>query len=146
MQEDNTIFMNYMDQILDRYGSEGDKVFYELYLQNNLSKFSTITVEEFEDIYYALFDDELSKFTKVKEELSDEFDIEQFDEYVDILLTEIAKSAAETYSYVRFLAEIPKEQWNDIINENINGYQKKSKVQRIYDFYIEKVKEECKNF
>ena len=27
MQEDNTIFMNYMDQILDRYGSEGDKVF-----------------------------------------------------------------------------------------------------------------------
>ena len=44
------------------------------------------------------------------------------------------------------MAEIQKEQWNDIIKENKNGYQKKSKVQRIYDLYIDKVKEECKNF
>lgn len=140
MQELNLVYMNYMDQILDRYGSEGDTIFYELYLQNNLAKYSTIGVEEFEDIYYALFDDELTKFLKVKEELSDEFDIQQFDEYVDILLSEIVKSASEGYSYIKFLAEVPKEKWNEIINENLNKYQKKSKVERIFDFYSDKLK------
>jgi len=135
--------MNYIDDILDRYGDEGDKIFHELYCQNNLNKLSNLTVEDFEDIYYSLFDDEINKFLKVEEELED-FDIEEYEEYVNIILTEIVGSAMEEYSYVRFLAEIPKEQWNDIITENINGYQKKTKSQRIYDFYREKVTQECK--
>jgi hypothetical protein len=135
--------MSYIDEILDRYGEEGDKVFYELYCQNNLIKFSKITVEEFEDIYYALFDDEINKFLKVEEELNN-FDIEEYEEYVDIILTEVVGSAMEEYSYVRFLAEIPKSQWNDIVTENINNYQKKTKPQRIFDFYKDKVKLECK--
>lgn len=142
-KQDNTLFMSYMDQILDRYGSEGDKVFYELYLQNNLVEFSPISADEFEDIYYALFDDDFTKFSNIKENLTNTFDIEQFDEYVDILLSEIVKSAGENFSYVKFLAEIPKDRWNDIINENLNNYQKKSKVQRICDFYTSKVKQEC---
>ena len=117
--------MSYIDQILDRYGDEGDKVFYELYCQNNLNKLSNLSVETFEDIYYA-------------------FDIEEYEEYIDILLSEIVASAMEEYSYVKFLAEIPKSQWNDIITENLNNYQKKTKSKRIYDFYLDKVKLECK--
>jgi len=133
-----------MDEILDRFGHEGDKVFYELYCQNNLVKFSKISVDEFEDIYYALFDDEITKFLSIKEEITDEFDIEEYEEYIDILLTELVGSAMEEYSYVRFLAEIPKSQWPDIIKENLECYQKKTKSQRIFDFYRDKVKLECK--
>jgi hypothetical protein len=136
--------MSHMDEILDRFGHEGDKVFYELYCQNNLVKFSKISVDEFEDIYYALFDDEITKFLSIKEEITDEFDIEEYEEYIDILLTELVGSAMEEYSYVRFLAEIPKSQWPDIIKENLECYQKKTKSQRIFDFYRDKVKLECK--
>jgi len=131
--------MEYMDQILDRFGHEGDKVFYELYCQNNMSKFSMMTTEDFEEIYYALFDDEITKFLKIEENLED-FKIDDYEEYVNIILTELIASAMDEYSYVRFLAEVPKEMWNDIIKENVEGYQRKTKSQRIFDFYRDKVK------
>lgn len=135
--------MNYIDEILERYNDEGDKIVHELYCQNNINTLSNLTVDDFEDIYYALFDDEIDKLLKAEGELNN-FNIEEYEEYIDILLTELVGSAMEEYSYVKFLAEIPKTQWNDIITENINGYQKKSKSQRIYDFYQHKVRLECK--
>lgn len=134
--------MSYIDQILDRYNNKSDEILYELYCQNNLTNFSKLTSEEFEDIYYALFDDDINKFLNIEDNI-EEFDIEEYEEYINIILDEIVASAMEEYSYVKFLAEIPKSQWNDIITENINNYQKKSKPQRIYDFYQYKIKLEC---
>ena len=126
--------MSYLDQILDQLGEDADKCIYELYLQNHLEELCDITVDDFEDVYFALFDDNVSD---LEEENGMLFDIELYDDYkerMDILYKELLYEAGETYSYVRFLCEIDKKQWADIIERNME-VQKTKKDVRIFEYY-----------
>jgi len=121
--------MSYLDQILDQFGEEGDKVIYGLHLQNNLEEFCGISLDEYEEIYFSLFDDDV-------QELSD-YNVEDIDDYHDrmeIFYTELIIECRERYSYVRFLAEISRKQWADIIEKNMEVQKIKVDV-RIFNYY-----------
>jgi hypothetical protein len=121
--------MSYLDQILDRFGHDGDKVIYELYLQNNIMELCSFNIDDFEEIYYSIFDDEVEEL----EEYVDIFD-EDFNDRISLFYSEILHDCKEQYSYVRFLCEIHKTQWPVIIEKN-QEIQNIRKEVRIFDYY-----------
>ena len=126
--------MSYLDQILDRFKDNADEVVYELFIQNNILEFTTLDVETFEDIYFALFDDEVKDLIEFEKDIRVSEDSEDFIERINILFAEVMESGKEGYSYVKFLAEIPKSQWSDIITQNVEE-AKKGKMHRVFEFY-----------
>lgn len=126
--------MSYLNQILDRLGEDSDVCIYELYLQNNLNRFCNIKIEDFEDIYFALFDDSVDDLENATEIIFNSELYEDYNERIKILYNELLYDCNEYYSYVRFLAEIDKKQWPDIIEKNVE-LQKIKIESRVFDFY-----------
>lgn len=126
--------MSYLNQILDKLKDNADLCVYELYIQNNLERFCTISSEDFEDVYYALFDDNISDLELAENIILDIELFDDFNERIDILYKELIYECTKTYSYVRFLAEVDKSKWDDIINKNI-ALQDIKKETRIFNFY-----------
>lgn len=125
--------MSYLDQILDQLNEDADLCVYELYLQNNISTLCNMSLDYFEDVYYALFDDELDELEENKNSISlNSYD--EFHECIDILYSQMIYECSENYSYVRFLAEIDKKEWDNIIHENLN-IQNISKDDKVFEFY-----------
>lgn len=130
--------MNYVDQFLDQLGDVTDQAIHELYCENHLFKWCHISVDEFEDIYYSLFDDNLSDLEKGAESIL--YDAELYDDYeerINLLYKELLGKSMETYSYIRFLCEIPKEDWNNIIYWNIELKKTLKKDEVVFNFYKE---------
>lgn len=112
--------MEYMDEILDRINSEGiENVFYEMFCENNMLRLSGFNIDDFEEIYYALFDDDISDLKKASNfvMMANNGD---FNERMDIIYYEILDTAYDNYSIARFLTENDRSTWNSIINEYIS--------------------------
>jgi hypothetical protein len=112
--------MEYMDEILDRINSEGiENVFYEMFCENNMLRLSGFNIDDFEEIYYALFDDDISDLKKASNFVMMANDGD-FNERMDIIYYEILDTAYDNYSIARFLTENDRSTWNSIINEYIS--------------------------
>jgi hypothetical protein len=108
--------MDSMDEILDRINEDGiENVFYEMFCENNMLKLSGFNLDDFEEIYYALLDDDVSDLKKASTfiELSNDG---EFNERIDIIYFEILDTAYEKYSIARFLEENERSSWNNIID------------------------------
>jgi len=125
--------MSYLDQILDKLGENADECLYELYLQNHLEELCEISIEDFEEVYFALFDDDINDLEN--NGMSEDLELyDDYDERMNILYTELLQECTEKYSYVRFLCEIDKKKWADIIERNLEVTKTKKDV-RIFEFY-----------
>ena len=112
--------MEYMDEILDRINSEGiENVFYEMFCENNMLRLSGFNIDDFEEIYYALFDDDISDL-KMASNFVMMANNGDFNERMDIIYYEILDTAYDNYSIARFLTENDRSTWNSIINEYIS--------------------------
>ena len=123
-----------MDEILDRINEDGmEMVFYEMFCENNMLKLSGFSIDDFEEIYYALFDDDLSDLSKASVfiESANQGD---FDERIDIIYFEILDTVFEKYSIARFLEENDRSKWNEIVDTylSLRGINK-DKI--IFNFY-----------
>lgn len=112
--------MDSIDEILDRINEDGiENVFYEMFCENNMLKLSGFNIDDFEEIYYALFDDDVSDLKKASAfiELSNNG---EFNERIDIIYFEILDTAFEKYSIARFLVENERSSWNNIIDNYLS--------------------------
>ena len=126
--------MEYIDEILDRINSEGiESVFYDLYCENNMLKLSNFNLDDFEEIYFALFDEDVSSLEKASRflELANNG---EFEERIDIIYYEILDTAFEKYSFKDFIANNPRETWNKIMDEHIK-MKAFNKQELVFHFY-----------
>jgi len=111
--------MEQIDEILDRINEDGvENVFYEMYCENNMLKLSSFNLDDFEEIYFALFDDNISSLEKANSFINCANNNE-FNERIDIIYYEILDTAFEKYSKDDFLKENKRETWNVIMDSYI---------------------------
>lgn len=117
--------MESINLILDRINSIGfDKTVYEIYCEHNAFKLSKITVDEFEDIFFSLFDDDIEDLILNKESLN-LLKIEESEDYqerIGIIYDEIIESALSNYTFEQFINEIPEDEWSNIISNCSSSY------------------------
>jgi hypothetical protein len=104
--------------ILDRINSIGyPKTVYEVYCEHNAFKLSKITIDEFEDIFFSLFDDDVEELIDLN--LNDS---EDYHERIEIIYNEIIESAMENFKFNDFIELIPEDEWSNIITACSRSY------------------------
>ena len=130
---------SYIDSILDLYGKHGERIIWELYLQNNLVEYCTFTKDDFDEIYFGLFD--IIEFL-----ISDEFvhnpenqndDMLYDSDFCDIIYDELIDDAKNNYTLKQFIEDIDKSKWIGIIEESLITNEEKINL-KIYNFNKEK--------
>jgi len=127
----NMTEVNYIDDILDIYGMQGDAIIWELYLQNNLVKYCNLTKGQFYDIYYSLFLNDIENFKTLNLEIDDT------EECCEIIYSELLDQAKAKYPIADFINEIDKKEWISIIKDSKEINEQPINL-TIYNFYKEK--------
>lgn len=113
------------DLILDRINKVGyARTVYEIYCEHNAFTLSNITLDEFEDIFLSLFDDELDDLINNKLEINQLSleDAEDYHERVEIIYHEVIESALINYTFKQFLEDISESEWASIITNCHESY------------------------
>jgi hypothetical protein len=110
--------------ILDRINSIGyAKTVYEVYCEHNAFKLSKITIDEFEDIFFSLFDDDIDDLIMLDDmKISQLEDSEDYHERIEIIYNEIIDSAFDNFKFEQFLKDIPESEWSNIIKIGSASY------------------------
>ena len=125
---------NYINQILDLYGTQDCSIIWELYIQNNLAKYCKFTKDDFYEIYYSLFLDEMEKFKTI-----DVSKDQESEEYCEIVYGELLDDAKHNYPIADFIRDVPKDEWISIIKDSRPINDMPINI-TIYNFYKEKYK------